>query len=404
VNHSRPQFLPDGRHFLYYVNGNPEGRGVYVGSLDSVDGTPLFDADAPAVFMSPDRLLSRQGGTLFVRRFDPRSLEVQSDPVPVAQDVGVVTASSTCIVAYRTLAQGEPKLPQLAWFDRSGKMIGSPIGFGLSPELSPDGSRLAFFRLVDSNFDVWLVDVLSGRPTRFTSDAAVEGYPAWSPDGGRVLFTSSLGRELHWKLASGVGTEQTLWKSPEPMSPMDWSPNGFLLFQQGRVFKRDLYALRVSNDAKVEGEPMAISVDPNFDERDAKFSPDGRWIAYQSDETRRFEIYVVPFPSLHRKIPVTSTGGTQVRWRSDGRELFYIALDGKLMSVSIAPLPDGKTLEVGEATALFQTDALTLEPGPNNNGQSYVVSPDAKRFLLFTGGEGPIAVPITLILNWKPQL
>ena len=149
VNHSRPQFLPDGRHFLYYANGNSEGRGVYVASLDSASGTRLFDAEAPAKFMPPDRLLSYQGGTLFVRRFDPGKLEVQSDPVPVAQDVGVVTASLTGILAYRPVAPGQARPPELAWFDRSGKMIGSPMGFALSPELSPDGSRLAFFDVVN---------------------------------------------------------------------------------------------------------------------------------------------------------------------------------------------------------------------------------------------------------------
>ena len=146
---------------------------------------------------------------------------------------------------------------------------------------------------------------------------------------------------------------------------------------------------------------MAIAVDPNFDERDGKFSPDGDWIAYQSNETARFEIYLVPFPSLDRKIPVTSTGGMQVRWRRDGQALFYLAPDGKLMSVSVAPSRDGKALQVGAATALFPTEILNLEPSLDINGQSYEVSPDANRFLLFTNGEGPLAVPITLILNWK---
>ena len=404
VNHSRPQFLPDGRHFLYYANGNTDGRGVYVASLDSASGTRLFDAEAPATFMPPDRLLSYQGGTLFVRRFDPRKLAVQSDPIPVAQQVGGVTASSTGILAYRTVAPGQPKPPELAWFDRSGKMIGSPMGFGMSPELSPDGSRLAFFQLANDNFDVWLLDLLSGRRTLFTSAPAVEGFPTWSPDGGRVLFTSNLGYELHWKLASGMGAEETLRRSPQIMAPMDWSLNGFLLFQEGGIFKRDLYALRVSNDARVEGKPMAIAVDPNFDERDGKFSPDGGWTAYQSNETKRFEIYLVPFPSLDRKIPVTSAGGTQVRWRRDGHALFYLAPDGKLMSVPVAPSQTGRRSRLALRQPCSRQTILNLEPALDINGQSYEVSPDANRFLLFTNGEGPLAVPITLILNWKPPL
>ena len=376
---------------------------MYLGSLDSPDGTRLFDAEAPAVFMPPDRLLSLQGGTLFVRRFDPRSLELRSDPVPSRSRW---KRWLPLLRALSPIARGRPASHshQISWVDRPGNPIGAPLGFALSPELSPDGTRLAFFQCRRCQHRCLVVGHAERARHWFTTDPAVEGFPTWSPDGGRVLFTSSLGRELHWKLASGMGAEHTLWKSREIMAPMDWSPNGFLLFQQGGLFRRDLYALRVSNDAKVEGEPMAIAVDPNFDERDAKFSPDGRWIAYQSNETRRFEIYVVPFPSLDHKIPITSAGGIQVRWRRDVRGLFYIAPDGKLMSVPVVPSQDGKTLKVGAPAPLFPTNVLALEPNSEINGHSYEVSPDASRFLILTGGEGPLTVPVTLILNWKPAL
>jgi len=404
-NHSRPQFLPDGRHFLYYVDGTPEGRGVYVGTLDSFESTRLFDADGPATFMLPDRLLSRQGATMFVRRFDPVALTVLSEPAAVVQRAASVTASSSGMLAYRVLPGAPPRQPDLASFDRSGK-IGDLLtpGFSLSPELSPDGTRLAFFRLVDGNFDVWVADVASKRVTRFTSAPEVEGFPTWSPDGRRIVFTSRLGRELHWKFASGVGAEQTLYTSTEIVAPDDWSSNGYLLFQKGLVFKRDLFALRVSSEAKPEGDPIPIAVDPNFDERDAKFSSDGKWIAYQSNETGRFEIYVVPFPSLDNKIPITSNGGLQVRWRRDNRELVYLAMDGSLMSVPMTPAPDGKTIQAGAPVRLFQTSVLTVEPSVDINGHSYEMSPKGDRFFMLTGGEEALSIPITLILNWKPTI
>jgi len=403
VNHYRPQFLPDGRHFLYYANGTPEGRGVYVGTLDSFEATRLFDADGPATFMPPDRLLASQGGTTYVRRFDPRTLVISSDPIPVVQGTSAVSASATGILAYRMPPTTPPRPADLLWTDRSGK-IGERVlsGAALSPELSPDGTRVAFFRLADANFDIWVADVASNRITRFTSSVEVEGFPTWSPDGKKILFNTKVGRELHWKLASGVGAESMVMATDDVVAATDWSSNGFLLYQKGLVFKRDIYAQRLSSEVKPEGSPIAIAANPDFDERDGKFSHDGRWIAYQSNETGRFELYAVPFPSLDSKIPITSTGGLQVRWRQDDRELVYLSLDGAMMSVPIVPSPDGKTLKIGTPVRLFQTNILGLEPSVDINGQSYEMSARGDRFLMMEGGEGAINSPITLILNWKP--
>jgi dipeptidyl aminopeptidase/acylaminoacyl peptidase len=216
-----------------------------------------------------------------------------------------------------------------------------------------------------------------------------------------IMFDSTNGRELHIKSASGVGVEETFWKSPDIMAPSDWSPDGrYILIQKGRVFQRDIYALSLSSNGKPDGEPIPIAMNPAFDERDPKFSPDGHWIAYESNESGRFEIYVVPFPSLESKLPASSGGGTEVRWRRDGKELFYLSVDDKLMSVPVTPSANGKTLKIGAASALFSTNALGLEPA--HDGQSYEVSSDGKRFLMYSGVQEKINSPITLILHWKP--
>jgi dipeptidyl aminopeptidase/acylaminoacyl peptidase len=391
-------------HFLFLALGNPDSSGIYAGSTASNEIRRLFDANEPAVFMPPDHLLYIRQGTLLARRFDPQKLELTGEPTPIAQQVASVSAVAG-VIAYRNAPAGASRPLQLSWFDRSGKIMEDlPPGFVLGPELSPDGGRLAFFRGDGgANFNIWVLDLATGRPNRVTAETGVKGFPEWSPDGSRVAFTTNSGRELHVKLASGVGTEETLFKSPNVLSPSDWSADGrHILIQSGLVFQRDILALPMSSEGKPAGQPIPIATSARFDERDAKFSPDGHWIAYQSNETGRFEIYLVPFPSLDTKLTVTSAGGREVRWRHDGKELFYLSLDGKMMSVPVTPSANPKTLNIGVASALFSTNHLAMEPSPDINGQSYVVSPDGKRFLLYSTMEESFNSPITLILHWKP--
>jgi Tol biopolymer transport system component len=402
INHARPQFLPDGRHFFLFADGAAEARGVCIGSLESPEVRRLFAADSPAVFIAPDRLLFVQQGTLFASRFDTRKLETVGQPVQVAQQVATVSASAAGVVAYRTLPAGRPRGREFTWFDRSGKPLASlgELG-GLTPELSPDGTQVAMHRGVDGNYDVWLQDTTRGTPTRLTSDPSVEGFPIWSPDGSRIVFTSRA-QELHVKLASSAGAEEMLWKSSEFIHSSEWSPDGrFLLFESGTVGRRDVFALPLTADGKADGKPIPVA-NSVFDERLAKFSPDGRWIAYQSNETGRFEIYLRPFPSLDSKVPITGQGGLQVRWRRNGKELFYLALDGKLMAMPVMLSTNGKAVNVGTASVLFPTNLLLIDPAPDINGHGYDVSRDGNRFLMYTSADEQIAMPITLILNWKP--
>src|SRR5262249_40979775 len=197
-----------------------------------------------------------------------------------------------------------------------------------------DSRRVALAQLTNSNFDVWLLDLGRNVLSKFTFDAAVDAGPIWSPDGRRIAFQSNRkgAYDLYIKPAIGPGSEELLLASGQDKRPLDWSPDGrFLLYadidSKGRV---DIWALRMDGDRK----PFPV-VHTNFDKDLAQFSPDGKWIAYQSNESGRYEIYIEPFPGPGGQTQVSTNGGAQVRWRRDGKELFYIALDGRLMSVPI---------------------------------------------------------------------
>ena len=369
TGHSFPQFLADGRHFLYYVSGSPETRGVYVGSLDGRETRRVLDADAAAAVASSGQVLFVRQGTLFAQAFDPVRLDLTGSPSPVAERVAVdvrtsqasLSASASGPIAYRDRsASGADR--QFAWFDRSGKELGKagdPDNAGpQGPSISPDGRRVALERAANGNRDVWLLDLVRGVLSRFTFDVANDAYPVWSPDGTRIAFTSSRKGpyDLYQKPTAGAGTEELLLATAQGKQPVDWSPDGrFLLYRSRSLnpkldFDFDLWALPLDGDRK----PFPV-VQTNFEERDGQFSPDGKWIAYQSNESGSVEIYVAPFPGPGGKTIVSTGGGAQVRWRRDGRELFYIAPDGRLMAVPIGLASNGQALEAGVPVPLFVT-------------------------------------------------
>ena len=243
--HYLPQFLPDDRHFLYWVPSGRESHGVYVGQLDGSETRRLLDADFPAVYAPPDHLLFVRQGALFAQRFDRTRLALAGTPFPVAEQVtsalGLRTAVSTSAagpLAYRTGSVGGGER-QLTWFDRSGHQlatVGAPFpSTQLSPSLSPDGRRVALYRRVNGNLDVWLLDVERGVPTRFTFDSADDGIPLWSRDGSRIVFNSNRQGvlDLYQKSASGAGNEEALLlQTAQNKFVSDWSPDGrFLLYQ-----------------------------------------------------------------------------------------------------------------------------------------------------------------------------
>jgi serine/threonine protein kinase len=403
--HAFPQFLPDGRHFLFFVPVGSSAPGVYVGDLSSTAPAPLTESDSPAVYAPTGHILFIRQDTLFAQRFDTASRRLVGDAFPVAEHpardgswfVGAMSAGTGALV-YRTGGSGNRLL---TWFDRSGKRvgeIGSPDTTApLDPELSPDGSRVALDR-ASPNRDVWVLEP-GGINRRFTFDPAIDFAPVWSPDGSRIVFSS--GRKgpvnLYVKSSTGAGNETQLLDIPAATVPLDWSRDGrFIVY---RVVDpkngNDLWILPLSGDNK----PRPFATTP-FNEANAQFSPDGRWIAYQSDESGQYQIYVQPFPGPGGKWQVSNAGGTQPRWNRNGKELFYIATDNRLMSVSVETTQSGEAVKAAPPVALFA--ASIVEVPPTTQRQQYAVSPDGTRFLVNVLAESAAVSPITVVLNWNP--
>ena len=400
LGHRLPSFLPDGRRFLFYVHGEPDVSGIYLGSLD--DGRApkrLTAADTSGAYLAPDRVIFVQQGVLVARRFDAARGELAGDPVALAASVGsdfylgAFSASSTGLLAHRA---GSGAQERMTWFDRTGKLLGHPGDVDMNgPELSLDDRHVAFDRIVQGNRDVWLMDLLRGGLTRFTFDAAVDGYPVWSPDGSQVVFESTRKGtfDLWIKPSSGAGAEQLLLETPDTEYPLQWSKDGrFLLYQRTNLKETwDLWALPMTGGDRA---PIAVANTP-FAERMGQFSPDGRWVAYETNESGRPEIVAQAFPEPSGKSQVSTGGGVAPRWRADGREIYFIAPGGKMMAAPVATR--GSSFETGTPVALFSTHI---------QGQAfkfqYTVSRDGRFLVNDLSLDEATASPIMLILNWKP--
>ena len=350
TGHGFPWFLPDGDRFLYYASGGPEVRGVYLAGLVSGVSQRLLDADSPAIFAPQGYLLFMRGETLFAHGFDPARGELLGRPFAVADKVVMGRVAGTSVAAASVAASGQivyrtggaAQRRQFAWFDRSGRplsTVGEPDpSYPLSPSLSPDGRRLAMHRWVAGNTDIWILELGRGALSRFTTHAANEIWPIWSPDGSRILFSSNRdgAYALYEKATDGTAGERLVLE--KGAQPNDWSRDGSLLLFQQRDLKTaaDLWVLPIAR-----GQQPAPVVRTDFDERGGQFSPDERWIAFASTESGRSEVYLQPFPGPGAKLPISVDGGAQVRWRADGQELLFIGLDDRLMAVPIALPADG---------------------------------------------------------------
>jgi serine/threonine protein kinase len=404
-SHRFPHFLPGGRRFLFYKRGIEAG--LYLGSLDSTDSKRIGSADSGAQFVAPGSLLFLRQGALMAQHLDLERGELTGEAVSVADQVafdatlskGAFSVSPEGPIAYRS---GGFVSSQLTWFDRLGKVagtIGSPDASGLSqPMLSPDGRRAAAYRTVQGNPDLWLFE--AGRETRLTFDAGRDQFPAWSPDGSRIAFSKDLKGQLSLYQKSSLGgsaEELLLAASGKDLVPQAFSPDGrFLMYiERAAATLSDLWVLPL--DLKTAPSVFANS---NFDERSAQFSPDGKWVAYTSDESGQSEVYLRPFPASSGQYQVSTSGGITPRWRHDGKELYYIAPDSKLMAVTLATA--GRTPEMGVPIALFQPNILNRGAVIIGYQAQYDVAPDGRFLINVTGGDA-VTAPITVIQNWAPK-
>jgi eukaryotic-like serine/threonine-protein kinase len=404
--HTSPQFLPDGRHFLYWLQAkspDPEKTAVVIGSLDdkpeSTERRRLLPSTSRALY-SAGYLLFERESVLIAQPFNAAGLQLRGDPFPVAEHVGLIAArygwSAFSVSSEGSLVYsvGADAKAQLAWFDRAGKDIGR-IGDPrdeIALKLSPDQMRVAVAqRDAQGQVDIWLIDLTRDTSTRFTFHQG--SLPLWSPAGSRIVFNSNRSGvwDLYEKAFSGAG-DDLLLKSSDAKRPTDWSLDGrYILYETRQPNTRiALWALPLEGDRK----PRPV-LQTEFNEVSGQFSPDGRWIAYGSDESTPAQIYVQGFLHVGGKFQISTNGGSWPRWRRDGRELFYLSPDRKMMAVDVKST--ATTFEAARPRELFQTRVAAPYAAP------YDVTADGQRFLMSTLDEAKGPPPITVVMNWAPK-
>jgi hypothetical protein len=404
--HRWPYFLPDGRRFVFLGDADTtEAHHIRVGSLDSQDSQILFGAISRVAFAQPGYLLYVNQGALVAVPFDTSSLKVTGDPVTVAERIAEVgdnhefdfSVSEDGTLAYQTGSVAS----QFTWFDRTGKKSGV-VGEPTAAEyvvLSPDGNSAAA-GLLDADgreSDVWLYDLTRGTTSRLTFDTQGDGTPLWSPDGTRIVFGSNRNGtgvvDLYEKAASGTGDEQVLLKSPSAKFATSWSRDGqFILFENWLPQSKGAVWILNMSGAR-EAKPLLQS--NAFNQGTGQFSPDSHFIAYVSDESGRSEVYVQRFPLSSDKWQISTGGGQQPLWRGDGKEIFFITEDKKLMAVDIKT---ESKFESGIPRELFQGGMKT------GFAYSYAASADGQRFLMSAPVDAPARAPMTIVLNWTTSL
>jgi Tol biopolymer transport system component len=390
--HTQPQFLPDGQHFLFYVrSASAAVRGTYAGTIGSSERTRI--SAEHAVFAPPGYLLWIGDGMLRAQRFDPDGRRLSGQPVVVATDVGggtLLSAAGGDLVA----VGGASRRARLAWFDRTGRVMGTidtPARLH-NPAFSPDLRLLMASSVEGGREGVWLVDLERGAPTRLAPHGT---SPLLSPAGDRIVFTSDRRdgvSDVYMRPAGGRDEERLLLQTPENKIVNDWSPDGrYLVYvSTNATTKKDIWLLPTFGDR----QPVRY-LQSAFNEIQAKVSPDGRWIAYASDENGAFEVYVQSFPTPGMKQVVSVNGGAQPQWRKDGRELFYLAPDHRLMSVEVS---HGTPLAVGKPRPLFRAP---IEGGLNAYRSHFVPTADGQRFLIDMVAPDSHRDSIGVLVNWR---
>lgn len=409
-SHRNPMFLPDGKHFLYLAanfGGKTEYNALFLGLLDSQDRRLLVRTSANAAYAEPGYLVyMRDNKTLVAQPFDRQRYVLSGESHPLSDDLlyfpqvlrAVFSVAGGEVLVTQTGKGGS--LSQLTWFDRSGKpagTVGKP-GSYFNVRISPDGRRIAADQTDPSlrGGDIWIHEPGRGGSTRLTFDPSSHVSPIWSPDGRQILFGSDRGVSsgaLYLKNADGSGPEEELANTgADALLPnaWDWSRDGkYILFAKG-------------NEPWFISQPERVAkplLQAKWTVRNAQFSPDGRWMAYASNETGSMEIYVSPFPSLNGKWQVSSSGGQEPKWRQDGKELFYVSSDGKMMSVAVTT---GASFKGSLPVALFQTHRR--QPVSLPDIFSYDVTNDGQRFLILTKVDEANTAPLSVLLNWASQM
>jgi eukaryotic-like serine/threonine-protein kinase len=415
--HSAPFFLPDGRHFMFAATSSPNNGSTFVGSLDSTDVKLVLRGVIAAQYSPPGYLVFVRESTLMAQPFDATRIATSGDAVPISGVGDGITSpdgkltkrnpagvrpfgagfgvSETGSLVYRSSIGAQT---QLVWVDRAGQSAGvaAPPGLYSNVALSADGQRLAYDRNVPAGWDVWILDLQRRITSRFTFKPQINNVPVWSPDGRMVAFatTQNGGLDIYQRPSNASGPDEPLLKlnATPIVYPSDWSSDGRFLtyYRTNAKTGLDVWVLPLSGDRTPT--PFLAA---EFNESQAQFSPDGKWMAYVSDESGGPQIYVQSFPMLSGKFQISSDGGTQPRWRRDGKELFYLAPDRKMMAVTVRT---GATFEAGTPQTLFETTLDVAFLGPN-----YAVAADGQRFLLNTPVESASA-PMTIVLNWPALL
>lgn len=408
-SHRWPLFLPDGRRFLFI--GRPRelgGEGLYVGSLEGGDPRRIAQIRSNVQMVEANLMLFASERRLMAQRIDLDRMVLEGEPFELESAVGYAAsftyAAFTAARADTLVFSGccERRVPDMRWFDRSGRAIGNLGKDNLlaHPSLAPDGQRVAVSMRDPTDFeDIWIVDLTRGTRSRFTFDPLNDSLPVWSPDGLSIVFTSSRTSisELFRKSVGGGAPEERLVQARGLTVPEDWSPDGRKL-----VFSRlhpqsgwDLWIVTIDTGAET------VFMNSPFDEIDAKVSPDGQWLAYVSNESGQSEVYVRAFSSASEKWQISPDGGVQPRWRADGAELYFLARNQSLMATEV--LKGRTTFQTGLPRPLFKTAAVVDQRvttvDPLRLGTGYAVTRDGQRFLITTAGPEPPPQPITVVLG-----
>jgi Tol biopolymer transport system component len=407
TSHRWPMFLPDQQHYLFLganFSGEYDKNAVFVGSLDSKEKHLVVATSANAAYADPGYLLYIRNNALVAQRFNTNTYTLSGEPRTISDQVQYTPTTDLAVFAVagnETLVLQNGRgigTSQFSWFDRSGKALGAagPPGLVGNGSLSPDGRRIVFDQMEPDSrhWDVWIRDLASDATTRLTFGPGLNQLPIWSPDGKQVIFAAIRKGQwgVHIKNADGSGSERQIGDTtPYTQGSWDWSHDGkVLIFRNGELWQQ----------SSPDSPPKPIFQE-SWIVRNAQLSPNGKWLAYAANDNDagNWEVYVCPFPATGTKWQISRGGGREPRWRRDGKELFYISADGKMIAV---PVKTVNTFEAGSPLTLFQTH--TRQPISALDLVFYDVSADGERFLIDTKVVEPNATPLSITLNWASEL